>query len=238
MALTKIFVALLLVGIMPGSLAAPDQTAELEKSNVNGDAQDASVAIERLHRPIELEDNLQGLSCSQKFKTCYRIYSPQYCSRVCYFQKRVCKLLSRVQEVEGSIQDALVAPYQPAEFEAESEHGDVQRISPKVCLEIYHLCKSHYKFCVKACDYHYHLCMRGIVAQDAKDHISQDFAAPDQIEAVERPDRPVELEEDEENGDVQLSKASCKTLYRVCRHLKYSIALCMVIYFKCQTISI
>ena len=48
MALTRISVTLLLlVGIMSVAFAAPDQTAELEKTNENGDAQDVSVAAER-----------------------------------------------------------------------------------------------------------------------------------------------------------------------------------------------
>ena len=48
MALTRISVTLLLlVGIMSVGFAAPDQTAELEKTNENGDAQDVSVAAER-----------------------------------------------------------------------------------------------------------------------------------------------------------------------------------------------
>ena len=55
MALTRISVTLLLlVGIMSVTFAAPDQNAELEKSNENADAQDVSVAAERPHRPFFL----------------------------------------------------------------------------------------------------------------------------------------------------------------------------------------
>ena len=207
MALTKIFVALLLVGIMSGTFAAPDQTAELEKSNENGDAQDVSVTIERLERPVELEEDdesgdLQRRTCYQKYTYCYHLFGRR-CLRACFFQYRICRRFSRVQEAEGTLQDALVAPYQPAELEDENENGDVQRRIPfRLCYRIYYICRINYRFCAGACVYHYHLCKRGIVAQDAKDNIPQGFAAPDQIEAVERSDQPVELEEDDENINI------------------------------------
>ena len=134
MVLTKIYVALLLVTIMSRTLAAPDQTAGLEKSNENGDAQDASVVLERLERTVGLEDDdengdLQHLNCLQKFYYCSRLFGRgRRCLHACLFQFQICKRYGRVQDAEGSLQDALVTSYQPAKFEEETESGDVQRV--------------------------------------------------------------------------------------------------------------
>ena len=108
--------------------AASDQTAELEKSNENGDAQDLYVAVEK---PVELEEEdengeVDHLSCRYKYILCRRLY--RYCKRACYYNYLTCLRLSRGQDVEGSIQDALTAPDQPAELEEESENRDEQSI--------------------------------------------------------------------------------------------------------------
>ena len=127
MALTEISVTLLLlVGIMSATFGTSDQTSELEKANVNGDAQDVSMAVERSNRPIELEEedkygDVQHFTCFYKYHRCIHRFS-HHCSRVCLFQYHVCKRHPRSQDAEGSIQDSLVAPSQPAEFEEESEN--------------------------------------------------------------------------------------------------------------------
>ena len=223
------------------TFAAPDQTAALEKSNEDGDGQDVSVAAERPNRPVEFEEDdengdVQRFTCYRKYRICLHRYGRyRVCRRACYFQYRVCRKLTRGQDDEGSIQDALTAPDQPAEFEDESENGDVQhRLSHRVCRRIYYLCVRHFRRCIVVCRFHYYLCIRGIVAQVAEESIQQDFAAPDQPEAVERPDRPIELEEEDENGDVQRSRAYCRRNYRICRrHFKYCPRACIHSRYYC-----
>ena len=79
------------------------------------------------------------------------------------------------------------------------------------------------------------LCITGIVAQEAKDNIPQAFAEPDQIEAVEKPEQFVELEEDDENVSVQKSRRYCIKVYRHCRrHHKRSHKFCFRVYRKCR----
>ena len=138
MALTRISVTPLLVGIMSVTFAAPDQNAELEKSNKNADAHDVSVAAERTHRPVEMEEDdengdVQRYSCLYKYRVCIHRYTYR-CYRACLFQYRVCRRLTRGQDAEGSIQDAMAVPDQVAEFKDEYENGDVQRrLSRSVC---------------------------------------------------------------------------------------------------------
>ena len=136
---------------MSGTLAAPDQTAELEKSNEYGDTQDAKdniaqdfaapdeiEAVERPDRPVELEDDVL---CLMKYGRCRRRYSYKFCLK----KYNKCRASSVNQEDED----------RPVELEEDDENGNTQ---------------------------------------DFKNNIPQDFAALDQIEAVERPDRPVEIE--------------------------------------------
>ena len=188
--------------------AASDQTAELEKSNENGDAQDVYVAIEKPDQPVELEEEEENgevdhLSCRYKYIVCRHLY--RYCKRTCYFNYLTCLRLSRGKDVEGSIQDALAAPDQPAELEEESENRDEQhRIHLLVSLQIYLVCVHHYRSCIRACRFHYILCRRGIVEiQDAKESIQPDLAAINPPTAVFRTVNPAGLEEEDENGEVQ-----------------------------------
>ena len=160
MVLTKIYVALLLVTIMSRTLAAPDQTAGLEKSNENGDAQDVFVVLERLERTVGLENDdengdLQHLNCLQKYIYCSRLFDRR-CLHACLFQFQICRRYRRVQDAEGSVQDALVTSYQPAKFEEETESGDVQRVPKRLCYEIYNICTNRFRFCRIVCLYHYH----------------------------------------------------------------------------------
>ena len=89
-------------------------------------------------RPVELEEDdengdVQRYSCLYKYHVCIHRYTYR-CYRACVFQYRVCRRLTRGQDAEGSIQDALAIPDQVAEFKDESENGDVQRrLSRSVC---------------------------------------------------------------------------------------------------------
>ena len=186
MALTRISLTLLLlVGMVSATFAASDQTAELEKSNVNEDVQDVSMAFERPNQPAEMaEENeygdVQRLRCITKFRLCIRHFG-RGCYRACLFQYRVCRRLSREQDAEGRIQDVLDSPSQPAEFEEESENGDAQRrIHPYVCRRIFYICRYYFRYCIRACIFHYHLCIRGILVQDAEGSIQQKYVTPDQ----------------------------------------------------------
>ena len=118
MALTKIFVVLLLVGIMSGTLAAPDQTAELEKSNEYGDTQDAKdniaqdfvapdeiEAVERPDRPVELEEDDEHGNVQRSYSYCNRAY--RLCRRrghsyaSCKREYRKCRARSVSEDDEG-----------------------------------------------------------------------------------------------------------------------------------------
>ena len=80
MALTKTSVnLLLLLGILSLTLALPDQTSELEKSNENGDTQDVPVAAEKPDRPNPTELDVAHENGAVQFRTCffkYYIYLP------------------------------------------------------------------------------------------------------------------------------------------------------------------
>ena len=191
MVLTRISVTLLLlVGIMSVAFAAPDRSAELEKSNKNADALDVPVAAERSNRPVELEE--------------------------------------------------------------EDENGDVQYGRCRYyyyCFVRYikncrRRCSRHAYYCKKQCYFYYRKCLSGRrVTQDDEETIQQDFATPDEPEAVERPDRLVELEEEGENGDVQYG--ICRYYYycfdryikncrrRCSRHVYYYKKQCYFYYRKC-----
>ena len=200
--------------------------AQVAEESIQQDfaAPDQPEAVARTdQKPVEFEESdengdVQRLTCYRKYRICIHRYGRYLvCRKACYFQYRVCRKLTRGQDDEGSIQDALTAPDQPAEFEDESENGDVQhRLSHRVCRRIYYFCVRHFRRCSVVCRFHYYLCIRGIVAQVAEESIQQDFAAPDQPEAVARTDQPVEFEESDENGDVQ--HRACYRKYRVCIH--------------------
>ena len=170
MALTKTSVnLLLLLGILSLTLATPDQTSELEKSNENGDTQDVPVAAEKPDRPSPTELDVahengavQFRTCFFKYYTCRRRFFPR-CVKACNFQFFVCKR-RRQRGVEETIQYALNAPKQPAEFEEENENGNVQyRYRRFICNRIYRRCAYQFRyFCRKVCAYNYQQCIRGI----------------------------------------------------------------------------
>ena len=206
MALTKIFVALLLVGIMSGTLAAPDQTAELEKSNEYGDTQDAKdniaqdfaapdeiEAVERPDRPVELEEDDENGNVQHSSAYCLRIYrlcrERGYGIPACIEVYRRCRARRVNQEDED----------RPVELEDDTENGNTQ---------------------------------------DIKDNIPHDFAATDRIEAVERPYRPIELEEVDENGNVQNGKAHCRRIYRSYRGHGCRRRVCRRVYRRCRARSV
>ena len=212
---------------------ASDQTVELEKSNENGDAQEVSVSADRSNQPANLEvDNENGnvrLTCFYKYYICRHRYGcyglyPSHCMRACNFQFYVCRKLiitrGQMQDTEGSIQDALVAPAQPLDFEDVSENGDVQRRLPChfVCYWIYLVCIRRFRRCIGVCKYYYFVCRREVVAQDSNESIHQDFPSSNEPDAVVRANRPVESEEEDENKDMQRArgKAYCILNYRIC----------------------
>ena len=99
MSQTRISITLLLVGVI---FAASDQTAELEKSNENGDAQDVYVAVEKPDQPVELEEEdengeVDHLSCRYKYILCHRLY--RYCKRACYFNYPTCMVTAQARSV-------------------------------------------------------------------------------------------------------------------------------------------
>ena len=78
MSQTRMFITFLLVGVVSVTFAAPNQTAELEKSNENGDAQDVSAAAKRSEYFAELEEDeneeVQHHSCRYKYFPCHHCY--------------------------------------------------------------------------------------------------------------------------------------------------------------------
>ena len=173
---------------MSVTFAASDQTAELEKSNENLEAQDVSMAIERPDRSVELEEedengDVQHLGCFYTYRVCLHRFG-YICYGACLFQLRRCKNLPRKQDVEGSIQDTLAAPDQRPEFEEESEKKDIQRLHPILCIRTYRICVYYFRHCTLACDFHYFWCIRGRLAADAEESIQQEFATLDQRKAI------------------------------------------------------
>ena len=262
MALTKIFVVLLLVGIMSGTLAAPDQTAELEKSNEYGDTQDAKdniaqdfaapdeiEAVERPDRPVELEEDDENGNVQYSRVYCVRVYGIclrlGYNNRICIRVYRKCRARSVSQDDED----------RPVELEEDDENGNVQ-YSHAHCVRVFRSCMRR-GYNIRICIWGYRKCRARSVSQDdedrpveleeddengntqdIKDNIPQDFAAPDQIEAVERPDRPIELEEDDENGNVQRPRAYCVRVYRTCLSHGHSRRQCRKVYRSCRRRSV
>ena len=199
------------------TFTAPDQTVELEKLNENEDVIDVSLADERLDQPAELEEENENgdvqhlISCARKYLACLH-YFGRSCLQACYFNYFVCARLKRGQ-------DALSLPRQHAELEEENESGDVQRgLPPHICIRTYHECVYYFSPCEGACRFHYILCRKGIVAQSSEKTMLLNFVAPDLPEAVEKLDRPVGLEEEDENGNMQRDNAYCYRNYRKCRH--------------------
>ena len=74
----------------------------------------------------------------------------------------------------------------------------------------YIICSHRYKYCKRACDYCYHVCLRLSRGQDIEGSIQDVLAAPDQ---------PVEFEEEGENGDLlYVHTRVSRLIYHVCTH--------------------
>ena len=159
-------IVFLLVGIMPVSLAAPDQTAEWEKVYENGDANDVSVVAESPNHPAKLEKedengHMQRIICRQIYFVCLHRYGRR-CQKACFYDYYVCFGVSNGLDAEEYIPGALTAQDQLAEFEEKSETGDgTHRVNPLVCLRIYYFCTYYYTGCTGACLFGRRKCLRG-----------------------------------------------------------------------------
>ena len=140
----------------------------------------------------------------------------------------------------GDAQDVYVAAERtdrPVELNEEDENGDVQH-GKFYCFRRLIRCRRrcHSSRCRKRCKAHYRRCRRR-VTQDDEERIQQDFATPDEPEAVETPNRIVELEEEDENGDVQHSVLYCHRRLLRCRRpcsSHYCLKGCSLYYRNCR----